>query len=135
MESYIILSLICMFLFGVNAIIYKIAANIDPVSLTLVSFATSAIGTFLYWSFFVSKKQISLHGAGYGILGGIVSVVALITFIAALQSGKASIVNTIRALSAAVTVLLAILFLSEKLSLIKGLGIAFAILAAILLSI
>ncbi|NQU78748.1 EamA family transporter [Candidatus Woesearchaeota archaeon] len=135
MEIYVLLALVCMTLFGVNAIIYKLAPNIDPVSLTLVSFVTSALGTFIYWVFFVSKKQLGMQGIGYGIIGGLISVAALITFISALQLGKASVVNTIRALSAAVTVVLAILFLSEKLTLVKGVGIGLAVVAAVLLSI
>jgi len=135
MEAYVILALICMVLFGVNAIIYKIAPNIDAVSLAMISFTVSALSTFAYWFFFVSNKQISLQGASVGALAGVVSVAALITFIMALQSGKASIVNTIRALSAGVTVLLALLFLSEKLTLVKAIGIAFGIIAAVLLAL
>jgi transporter family protein len=135
MESYIILALICMVLFGINAIVYKAAPRIDAVSLAMFSFIVSAIGSFIYWLFFVAKKQVSLAGIGVGTLGGLISVAALITFIAALQMGKASVVNTIRALSAGVTVILAIVLLSEKLTLIKTIGIVLGIIATVLLSI
>ncbi len=135
MEAYIILALICMVLFGINAIIYKIAPNIDAVSLAMISFTVSAITSFLYWFLFVAKKQISWQGASVGTLAGLVSVAALITFVMALQSGKASVVNTIRALSAGVTVILALLFLSEKLTLVKAIGIVFGIIAAVLLAL
>jgi transporter family protein len=135
MDMYIILALIAMALFGVNAIVYKIAPNIDAVTLTLVSFTVSAVGTLFYWIFFVSKKQISLGGVGVGVIGGLVSVAALICFIMALQLGKASVVNTLRALSAGVTVILAVVFLSEKLTMMKAAGVVLAIIAAVLLSL
>jgi len=135
MELYVILALICMILFGVNAILYKIAPGIDSVSLALVSFAVSAVSVLLYWAIFVSEKQMSLKGAAIGIIAGVISAAALITFVAALQLGKAGIVNTIRALSAGVTVLLALLFLSEKFTLVKGIGIVLGLIAVILLSI
>ena len=135
MQYYIILALIAMVLFGINGIIFKIAPNIDAVSLALVNFATAAVGTFIYWFFFVAEKQISLSGAGFGILAGVISVAALITFIAALQLGNVSTVNTIRALSAGITVILALVFLAEKLTLIKGAGVLLGVIAVVLLSL
>lgn len=134
MENYIILALICMFFFGINAILYKIAPKIDPVTLTLISFTVSAIGTFIYWFFFVTNKEFSWKGASIGLVAGLSSVVALITFISALKLGNVSTVNTIRALSVGVTVLLAIIFLKESLSLAHWVGVAFGIVAVVLLS-
>src|SRR3989338_737461 len=104
MQGYLGLSLLAMVLFGINAVIYKLALNIDAVSLTLISFATSALATFIYWFFFVTDKQVSQQGVLLAVTGGVISVLAFIAFIRALQLGEASIVNTIRALSAAVTV-------------------------------
>ena len=135
MQGYLGLSLLAMVLFGINAVIYKLALNIDAVSLTLISFATSALATFIYWFFFVTDKQVSQQGVLLAVTGGVISVLAFIAFIRALQLGEASIVNTIRALSAAVTVIVAILVLGEKLTLLKGLGIVLAIVAAVLLSV
>ncbi len=124
-----------MILFGVNAIIYKVAPQIGPVTLALISFVISALTTFIYWLFFVQEAQASWQGIGVGMIAGVVSAVALITFIAALQLGKAGVVNTIRALSAGVTVLLAITFLSEKLTLLQIAGVVFGIISVILLSL
>ena len=124
-----------MVLFGISAIIYKLALDIDAVSLTLISFATSAFTVFIYWFFFIAEKQVSRDGILLAVLGGVISAVAFTAFIKALQLGNVSVVNTIRALSAAVTVIAAILILGEKLTLIKGLGIILAIAAAVLLSL
>ena len=114
MHGYVTLSLLAMVLFGINAIVYKVAPNIDAVTLTLVSFSVSAVTTFLYWLLFVSEKQFSYAGIMWGVLGGVLSTIAFISFVKALQLGNASIVNTIRALSAAVTVILAVLVLGRE---------------------
>ena len=52
-----------------------------------------------------------------------------------LNMGKASIVAPINALSAGVAVVLAIIILSEKLTLVKSIGIILGITAAVLLSL
>lgn len=116
-----------------NAIILKTAKNIDSVSLTLISLSTAAILTLLYWTFFYSKKEITFQGATYGILSGMAYALALVLFVIAIKQGKVSIVATINALSAGVAVILAVSVLSEKLTLIKIVGIIFGIIAAVLL--
>lgn len=135
MESYIIFALIGMVLFGLNGILYKVAPNTDSATLTFISFLASAIVAFIYWFFFVPEKTVSTPGIAIGALAGALAVGALIFLIAALQMGKASIVMPIRSLSAAVTVVLAILFLSEKITVVKALGIVLAIIAAVLLAL
>ncbi|MFQ5531028.1 MAG: EamA family transporter [Candidatus Nanoarchaeia archaeon] len=134
MEFYIILALLGMFLFGINAILYKIAPNIDPITLTLVSFTVSAVGTFIYWMLFVSNKQVSFGGISIGILVGLTSVIALASFITALKLGKASVVSTIRSLSVLVTIIIAVIFLHEKMSITHWIGIVFGVIATVLLS-
>ena len=137
MERYIVLALIAMVLFGVNGLLFKIAlSHIDPISLSLTNFIVAAAGTFVYWFFFVTDKQITSVGIGYGFLVGTISVAALALALMALQIGNVSVANTLtRALSAAVTVILAIIFLGEKLTLTKGAGVVFAIIAAVLLAL
>ena len=135
MEQYVVVALISMFFFGVNAILLKSAKNINPITLTLISLATATILTLLYWTIFVSKKEFSLQGAGFGILSGIAYTLALVLFVIALKQGKVSIVSTINALSAGVAVILAILIFSEKLTAIKVAGVILGILAAVLLAL
>ncbi len=135
MEQYIFLALISTFFFGLNAIVLKLSKNIDLITLTLISVSTAAVLVFLYWIFFIKNRKITIQGAGYGAASGILFSLAIILFIIALRTGKASIVVPINALSAGVAVVLAVLFLSEKLTLLKVLGIILGIAAAVLLSI
>jgi len=132
-EAYLVFAIISMFFFGINGIIIKLAPEIDSVTLTLVSVSTSTVVAFLYWLFRVQEKQISLHGVGYGVLSGLVSFTALVTFMIGLRSGNVSTVSTISSLGSAVTVILAVLFLSEKINLTQGIGIFMAIISVILL--
>ena len=135
MQTYATLAFIAMILFSINAIVFKVASGIDAITLTLVSFSTSAVGTFIYWWFFVSDKQVSTQGVAWGLVAGIISVGALALYIKAIQLGPVSVVNAIRALSVGVTLILAVLILREKVSLVNGLGIILAAIAATLLSV
>ncbi len=135
MEQYIILALVSTFFFGLNAIILKSAKNIDSITLSLVSVVTAGILIFIYWLFFLSKKQVSPEGIKYGVFSGIAYTLAFVLFIMAIKSGKVSIVAPINALSAGVAVILSLIVFSEKLTLIKIGGIVLGIVATILLSI
>lgn len=134
MELYIILAIIAMLGYGVTAVLYKIAPNIDSVSLTFFTSLFLTIFTFVFW-IFNTKKEISTRGVGIAAVAGLIASVAFIAYIISLRLGKVSISSTFRGLSFALTVVLAILFLGEKITILKALGILFAIIAIILLSI
>lgn len=73
--------------------------------------------------------------AGYGILSG-VCVVGIVGFMAmALQAGNAAVVLPIAQMSFPATFLLSVLFLHERIDRWKLSGVAFGILAVILLSL
>lgn len=135
MESYILIAIISMVLFGVNAIVIKSAKNIDPITLSVVSLGTAFCLALVYWFFFYHKKEFGNDGLAVGAASGVIYFFALILFIVALQKGKASVVVTINALSAGVAALLAIFFLSEKITILKLTGIVLGIIAVILLSL
>jgi len=124
-----------MVLSGVNVILFKVAPNIDAVTLTLINFAVATIVTFIIWMMGFIERSFSVSGALWGVAAGVSSAVLLMTLIKALQLAPASYVNTIRGLSVAVTVILAVVLLGEKITLLKGSGIVLAIIAGILLTI
>lgn len=135
MELYIILAIIAMLLYGVTAIIYKLASpNIDSISLTLFTSIFMTIVIFIFW-LFSKQKQITIKGLEYAGIGGLIAGFAFIAFVTSIGLGRVSITTTLRGLSFAVTVGIAILFLSEQITLMKLIGIGFAIIAIILLSI
>ena len=134
MEFYIILAIIAMLGYGITAILYKITPNIDSVSLTFFTSLFLTIFTFIFWLFNKTKK-LSVEGIGFAAIIGLIASVAFIAYITSIRLGKVSIASTFRGLSFAVAVILAILFLGEKLTILKVLGIGFAVIAMILLSI
>ncbi len=135
MEKYIVLSFLAALTFAVNPILYKIAKNIDPVAVSMLNFASAFLFTLIYWVFFYKEKHLSPQGIWMSILAGFVSFIAFTIFVVALRLGKVSVVSTIRQLSVAITVILAITFLAEKISFLKVIGIILAIIGAVLLSI
>jgi transporter family protein len=73
-------------------------------------------------------------GFNYALYAGIASTIALLSFYYAVKLGKVSIVVPLSALYPIVTVTLSGIFLGEKITLLQGTGIIFAILAIFLLS-
>ena len=134
MELYIILAVIAMLGYGITAVLYKIAPNIDSISLTFFTSLFITIFTLIFWLFNKTKK-LSAEGIGFAAIIGLIASVAFIAYITSLRLGKVSIVSTFRGLSFAVAVILAIFLLGEKLTVLKIIGIGFAVIAIILLSI
>jgi uncharacterized membrane protein len=135
MELYIIYAIAAMLLYGITAIIYKIASpSIDTVSLTLFTSVFITASVFVYWLFF-KEKMITMKGLEYSALAGVMAAAAFISFVTAIYLGKVSIAATIRGLAFAVTATIAILLLSEQVTTIKLLGIGLAVVAVILLSL
>ncbi len=135
MDMYVLLAVLAMFLYGITAIIYKLASkSIDPVSLTLFTSILMTITIFVFW-LFTKQKHITLKGFEYAGIAGIIAGFAFIAYISSILLGKVSIVSTLRGLSFLVTAIIAILFLAEKISVVKALGIGFAAIAILLLTL
>jgi transporter family protein len=133
MELYIIFAVVAMVGYGVTAILYKIAPNIDAISLTFFSSLSLTFFTFLFWLF--NKKEISYKGISIAVIAGLIAAISFLSYVTAIKLGKVSIIAPIRNLSIALTVIIAVLFLAEKLTLIKVVGILLAVVAIVLLSL
>ncbi len=98
---------------------------------SLASF-TLALMFYLYSKGFSLRLNIyALYAALAGIMGGL----GYLTFMVAVSRGKASIIIPLTALYPAITAILAVLFLGEKLKPTQLLGIILALIAGILVSI
>lgn len=132
---YILLAIAAMLGYGVTSVIYKIAGkDIDPVSLTFITSVVMALTTFIFW-LFIKQKHITLRGTEYATIAGVIAGFAFIAFIISINLGKVSIASTLRGLSFLVTAVIAILFLSEKITFMQAMGIALAAVSIILLTI
>jgi len=75
------------------------------------------------------------RGIAFGLLNGLFSAVGMIALFAADRvGGNTSAVTAVSAAFPAVTVILAMLFLKERISLLQGVGVALALAAVVLFS-
>jgi len=136
-EQAIIFALISTVVFGITAIIYKLI-KVDPYLLvfTVYLFSTVITGVFLLLrNQIASIMQISTQNIILLITVSLLAVVGMTSFVIAIQTGKVAIVTPIRNMSLIVTVIIAVLFLGEKITIMKMLGVALGAIALVLLSI
>jgi len=124
-----------MFCFGVAALLYKVATPYaDPVSMVLIVYLFAIVFTAIAW-YFSPNKFIAREGLKWMALAAGFAFVGMVSFIHALKIGQASIVVPVRNLALAVTVILAVVFLGDELTLIKIIAIVLAAISLIMLSI
>ena len=132
--NYVILAIISMLAFGIMVFFYKLASShFDPITLTTLTFIGSTSIALVIW-IFTPNKIIEPAGLKYIIILSVLSIAGMFSLLTALKLGPVSIVSPIRNMALLVSIILAIVFLGEELTLIKGLGIVFGVIALILLS-
>ncbi len=133
-DKWIIFALGAVILFGLGSFFGKVASNSD-VSSRVYFF--EALGTLSIFSiyFLVKKSEIlsGFHFNLFGLLMGISWGLGTIMFILALDKSKLSVLVPFTALYPAVTIILALLFLGERLNSREIAGILLATAAGLLL--
>ena len=136
MEKWVILAIFAVLLFGIGSFLGKLA-SLNDISSRVYFF--EAIGTLtIFLTFFLIKRGEILEGFSinyYAIGMGITWGLGTIMFIMALDNSRLSIITPITALYPAVTVLLAYLFLAERLEFKELLGVLLAIVSIFLILI
>ena len=135
MQAWLLYSLLCLILWGLWGFALKIAYQ--NLSWTQTYFLSS-LASFTLMLVIILYYRIKLPpmntAAIAAIIAGIFSSAGYLFFVKALEQGKASIVIPLTALYPAITVIIALVVLREKISFYQGIGILLAILASILLS-
>jgi len=81
-------------------------------------------------------QEVGIEGAGYGVAAGVMLAVGSIALYAAYRTGaNTAVVTTATGLYPMVSVLLAIIFLKERLTRVQVLGVLFAIAAMVIFSL
>jgi transporter family protein len=135
--SWEMFAALALLLWGASGVTQKLATNRISSALSFLWFAYAMIAISavlmamvpMHWHVAASIFWLSVAGGTLNGLG------ALTSFVALESGGKASVVISLISLFPLVTVAAAILFLHERLTVTQGVGIAFALAAAILLSI
>jgi transporter family protein len=134
--NWLVYSLIALICWGLWGVFVKLASNyLNWTQVFVISGIVSLVTLIIV--FFVGRPQIDAHSPGfiYALLAGVTSAVAVVAFYGALDAGKASIVVTLTALYPVVTIIISFLILSERISPLKGVGVALALAAILLLSV
>ena len=126
---------LCLVFWGLWGFVLKLAySNLSWTETyflsTLASFTVMLLVVSYYRAIPMSLNTYSVTALVAGVFGG----AGYIFFVKALEHGKASVVIPLTALYPAVTAIIALIILREKISLYQGIGIVLAIAAAILLS-
>jgi len=134
MKSWYMYAILTMVVWGLWGICSKLASNYSKPKQALI-FQSVGVIAFTIVVLFMERFHIewSLPGFNWAAAGGFFAFVGFLTFFAALEKGNASTVITLSALYPLVTIILSIIFLHERLNRTQGVGVAFALLASVLL--
>jgi len=135
MPAWFLSALTALILWGLWAFFPKLSLKyISPAS----SVFFEAVGVFVVGLLVAWRLGggIEFHprGALFAVLTGVFGTIGLYFFFSAVKEGPISVISAITALYPLVTVILAALFLGERLGIQQMLGIFFALVAAFLLS-
>ena len=104
----------------------------------IVTGIVTIITSILIYTFAIHSKQtldLGSSGFNYALAAGIASVLAYYGFYNALKFGKASIVVPFTALYPIITIVMAFIFLNERISLYQGIGVILAVIAMFLFTL
>lgn len=135
--QYFILGFLVIIFWGIYGILTKLSILRIGIQSLIWSTLSTTILLLLYFFFSPQFRPISLSKSGiiFGLFAGLISTIGVILFVHLLKEGKASIVIPFTSLYPAVSVLIAIYVLGEKLNTFNLFGIIFALIAVIFLSI
>ncbi len=135
MKTWYLYAVMTVVMWGVWGVFSKLAAGYSKPRQVLI-FQSVGVLAFALVVLMIERFRIepSLPGFSWSFAAGFFTFIGFLTFFAALEGGKASTVVTLSALYPVVTILLSIAFLHEKLTLRQLSGIAFALIASVLLA-
>jgi transporter family protein len=134
--SYIFLALISMVFMGLVDFLLKkaITVGIHIYAISFFGYLLMAIFFGIYCLLRKVPLKIGKFLVKYSIIVGLSIFIATFLGLFALKAGNASVIVPIVRMGFVVTSICAFLFLKEKITLDKGLGILFAVAALVLLS-
>lgn len=133
MKSYIFIIISALTL-GITSVLYKKSTTvIGPINTTFYYYLFGAVLAFIFWSIFKSPERVEVRDLIYPALISITLFISILTFNIGLQHTKVTISSTIRALSFIFSVIIAIVFLKEQISLKQIVGIILAVVSIFLM--
>lgn len=135
MPAWFLYALIAVVLYGIVGLFQKMATNRISASASVVCCCVGYLLPVPYLLATSGPIATSFLYFTVGVLVGVTSQLGSWFIFASLESGaKASVAVTLTALYPLVTVLLAVTFLAERLTLLQWLGVFLALIAGVLIS-
>ena len=133
----LLLSILVIFLWGLWAFLFKVGVGEIGIKEALVwNNSIAIVISILIIAFLIPQTNLKIEpGAFYVMIATALGISGSIIWYIALEKEKASIVVSFTALYPLITVILSSMFLKERLSLQNWIGIIFALIAGILLSL
>lgn len=134
--AWLLHAMACILWWGVWGFLAKLGSDFaTPLQLQILftfGMVPIAVLALLQVRFKLAAKR---RGAFYGVLCGLFSGLGLLAYYASMQRGKASIVGPVTALFPLLTILLAFVFLKEKVNRVQAIGMILALCAITILSV
>jgi len=136
MKDWLGYTLFTIFVWGLWGLFSKLAVDSAKPKFVLLF---QAVGMFAFSIVAVSLMRFSVpwstRGFTFGVLAGLTAFAGYFTFFMALERGKASVIVPLAAMGPVFTAVLSIVFLHERPTLQQMIGIAFAVLACVLIAV
>ncbi|WP_254765712.1 EamA family transporter [Salinilacihabitans rarus] len=134
-QHAVVLAVVAMLGWGVWTVLANEATRtIDPEIAMVLSYATGVAVALGYVAVRGEPVTLERTGVGLALAAGVFAGIGAVAFYAGLSYGRASVVTTVSALYFVVAAVLGVLVLGETLVLKDAAGIAFAVLAVLLLA-
>jgi transporter family protein len=135
LSRWLTYALLCIIAWGTWGFVAKLGADrIAPGPLQIL--ATAGTLPLALLAFVQLRMRLEKDGRGitYGVLNGVLSGIGLLAYYAAASRGKVSVVGPVTSLYPLLTVLLAFIFLRERLNRVQVVGVALSLVAIAIFS-
>lgn len=135
LSRWLTYALLCIIAWGTWGFVAKLGADrIAPGPLQIL--ATLGMVPLGLLAFVQRRMRLEKDALGitYGILNGVLSGIGLLAYYAAVSRGKVSVVGPVTSLFPLLTVILAFVFLRERLNRVQVVGVALSLVAITIFS-
>lgn len=126
MKNYIIIIISALSLGIANAFYKKSTASIGPINTTFYYYIFGTIFSLIIWLVLKEPVKVEFRQMIHPILIAVFLCLSIVTFNVGLQNTKLSLSSTIRSFSFVFSVIIAVIFLKESLSIKQLFGIVLA---------
>jgi len=133
--KWLVYAIVALIWWGIFGFLGKVGADRISVSQMQIFFTIGMVPVAIVCAYRL-KFRIAAEklGVGYSLLMGILAALGSLAFFAAMKSGKASLIAPATSLYPALTVILAVVVLKERLNRVQLCGLFLAMLSIVILS-